>query len=738
MELEQEIAALKQDLQRVDAQIASSRDEQTRPEQFQTDKWAKSRIIRLTALKAPDVEKALNQVSEAFYLKAIGDDLLVILDSKPAPLKETQILSEIKALDAAARKEAPESGQKDVPEGRVVRLYYLRDADAIAKAINGDGDDKHPLVKSINKDLLLILAPRFDQVEELKRYIAMLDLPRPQITLQLWSLQMSAPSAEPLSGAKAKGSEIDKEFNGVRQFVAEHDETMMKTLQAGWDTTTRQVHQEIKRRRKEGEEAKKQDFVDYLTADYKQCGRLELYCLGYTDAFADSKPSLSRLLLFLAASQEPLRTAKAVLDAMETGTPTDQDPSDKFNPDTCEDSMKPAQTKGKPKLQTSRLFLPQFRKQLCKLLAPRQLKLFQAAILDFLFQFKWTIQYPHDFIPYDLQRTAQVFDSLLTPLLDAFHHDVETFLNPSENLRKLYPPPQDRVHGIKRLIPQLRARQEAKGLTSRGLIRVTTLSGTEAQVEGRTSNYFDITTPPTLADILKKNEIFKQGLPGLIPEKEAVLGGIAANILSQSQVLAEVGRGTTLKITPFSMDTASSAELRIELEVGEDTAAPPGVVGESSKKDTVDRVTKHKVSDTVRVESLKLFEVSTFSLSVLHPRPDRIFPIVGHAWHAVFGSVPGVGQLFSWPRRPAKVDNRSLAIISAVIVPTAMDLALGMRFEGDRELVAGGTRRFHYAGELPLQVRAFHKKWIACLVNPLENEQICNNLTLSKVLADTR
>ena len=103
--------------------------------------------------------------------------------------------------------------------------------------------------------------------------------------------------------------------------------------------------------------------------------------------------------------------------------------------------------------------------------------------------------------------------------------------------------------------------------------------------------------------------------------------------------------------------------------------------GATQGTDPSSRVAKHNVSTRVRVESIKLFEVSSFSALIERPRTNiPLLPIP-------FVEVPIVGDLLSLPIPGAKVYHRSTAIVSAVIVPTAADLAFGLEFHGDREVV---------------------------------------------------
>ena len=76
-----------------------------------------------------------------------------------------------------------------------------------------------------------------------------------------------------------------------------------------------------------------------------------------------------------------------------------------------------------------------------------------------------------------------------------------------------------------------------------------------------------------------------------------------------------------------------------------------GFTSDKSAEDTLSRVAKHDVSTRVRVESLKLFEISAFSAMLQRPRSK--FPVV-----PPFFEVPYFGSFIGWPLPGAKVYHR--------------------------------------------------------------------------------
>ncbi len=188
------------------------------------------------------------------------------------------------------------------------------------------------------------------------------------------------------------------------------------------------------------------------------------------------------------------------------------------------------------------------------------------------------------------------------------------------------------------------------------------LSGTQAKAEGRGVSYFDVTQPPDLATLLSNKNTQAEALSIHLGGIPAQALSFLAGAMSVQPTIVEVSRGVRLAITPTALATGSAAELVVDLEVGEGDAKPKQV-GAEGTVDALDRITKHTVQTKVRVEALRLFEVSTFSNHVTRPIPDKPWPVVGTAWHAFFAPIPGLNRLFLSRRKPETVSHRSLVMV---------------------------------------------------------------------------
>jgi hypothetical protein len=631
----------------------------------------------------------------------------------------------IGAVDSQDSSSTSTSLQQPLRLDNVVRLFHLRQADKIADAINKAASSKDkPLVQAVdddgNNDLILILPSPpggFDQTTSIRRAIAMFDLPRPQLSLQVWSYQMTAGKTDRDRSSKNPAMDVlpmEKAALALSNGVQEANQSMMTALEVGFGTLM--------------DLAAQQDFFDdqfrnYLTKKFYECLPDNSYCLGYFDAlnvpatgFKATNASLNRLLLYLSSSRE----TKARLTAIKVICAMNH-PSPAYTCSIPENSS--AATTCSALASNSELAFSNFCSQLLELAAPRNLRIFKAALIDFLFQYKWTYEYLDDFVPYDLQRSAHVVDSLFGPIVDAFNRDLDKYV--SDKLATI-------ATEIRKSSPK-----ESLGLLSRGNVQVSTVSGSQAYVDGKVNNYFDITPPISLNDILNTGNQpnIASNLKNILEPKEILILQSLANIGSRPRIEAQVTKEAKLTITPTTLDEASSAQLDVQFDVSEPDS-PETVNQKTAQKDLLDRVAAQNVKTRVRVESLKLFQVSAFTMELTHPQEGKPLPIIGWGWQGVFGSTPGLDRVFRFPPSAKTEDNRSFAIVRAVVVPTAMDLGLSLRFESDRmkDPITAATDPLNSIKQAGGKLRPFHK----CYVQQLLNVKDPCKLKLSETLEDLR
>ena len=357
-------------------------------------------------------------------------------------------------------------------------------------------------------------------------------------------------------------------------------------------------------------------------------------------------------------------------------------------------------------LHSSPMYLECFRRAATLLLGsagakgsqPSALGLTRRAIADFLFNYKMSQQYPHEFTAYDLTQSADAFNSALSPLIDAFNRDLTAYQN------------------------YLRSRLEVALMEKRiaskdsflndGIVSVAVVSGHQASVDTTSVSYLDDGVAPelsTLASALSGNlgggggksgkddsggshggapaaakTASAVGTGGISAEAQAALAGLA----TYQTTKIGISRELNLLVTPRSTVGASGAEMDVQL-TSADSATPTYWSSANASKNEPDlsRVGTHSVNTHIRVDSVVLFDLSSFSAVLSKGRP--LLPLL-----PPMVELPYIGTLAGVPLPAAKEYHSSSAIVSAVVVPTATDLAFGIRFVNDVVLDSNGADCF--------------------------------------------
>ena len=469
------------------------------------------------------------------------------------------------------------------------------------------------------------------------------------------------------------------------------------------------------------------------------------YCLGYTDLFDPVKPALTDLLLTIIAAQDPIATVHTAVAYVE-GRPhlhsaplfTEEAACDgtsstsgfKPNPRLSERCRKIWHNLGLDRNHLQRancavrdyegilyslfsdtpqnaaqnpgynplVHLQCFEEQAEELFGLRPhgagrdlygVGLLRAAIADFLFNYKLSQQYPHEFGAYDLSHSADALNNALSPLIDAFNRDLRSyqlFVRADLQFRvdQLNAQNEDRCC-VKRLFGL-----DKPSFFNDGLITVRTISGQPTTVNTVSQSYLNASTAPELSTLL--NSLTTNSItPGEGSLASAVFGAnpvkrfsaLAGALANYQTTFAQIGRSLNLTATPRSLNTASSAEITITLNADESTGPPTYNNGATTDPAfNTSRVATHDTATRVRVDSLKLFEVSSFTAIVERSRSR--FPLL-----PPFVEIPYIGTFAGVPLGTAKEFHSSTAVLSAYVMPTAADIATGLRFVPD--LVVDGA-----------------------------------------------
>ncbi|MEM9276274.1 MAG: hypothetical protein AAGA80_25475 [Cyanobacteria bacterium P01_F01_bin.143] len=600
-----------------------------------------------------------------------------------------------------------ESGIKidDIDEAKSfpLKLHYLRNASNIVQfakdLINNtnqtdsnqtDNNDCPLYVTNYGNDTLILNGEtRF--IEHVYRIIAAMDLPRPGINMEIYGIQVS--SDQPKKMAKAM-SEVRKEISKTQLLIQETYSTMQQLARTIDD--------------------------DKIDEDFKAI--LE-NGLGYEFALDANRPlTLTDILILLSATNDK-KTGEKIANAM----------SEKFKQARFKDytdalrklDLCPFEgffrSRGL-KLKSDNISAtfnnssanPQIQEPICKWENDKNVPIADAiaariAILDFALHYSDLIERPNSFDPHSLQQTADVLNTQLRAVMNIINRDIENmFMLPTlDNIREI-------VRGYNSVT-----------YAQIGKTTVAGLSGLPSSVTGEVQSNFDITPPLRLMELLQAASANKDIIEGILPNlvtpinlapgtNQAVNGtNQASNDTNQSangttltqgitleptvgplplssflgilaaydnpnrtQRLTLGASGPNLTVTPYVLRNMSSAELSLNLTVGDPLEGTSEANEDSLPLVNLSRVTEHTVNTTVYVDAVDLFTISTFSNQSSIDGGRGYVPVIGTIWRGIFDDIPVIGKLFSWEKDTQSVYHESILLTNSYITPTVMGLAL--------------------------------------------------------------
>jgi hypothetical protein len=583
------------------------------------------------------------------------------------------------------------------------------------------------------------------QIKERKRILAQLDLPRPEMLINAWVMQDSTANPRAMGAFSNTVKELVAGYNSAIEDIVrrgwryvkertEHPDYFnpdfysyisdryvadAEPQPSGTAPATQIDPQKAAQSYLETSGVQMADSAVDRTQGFGICPRGR-YCLGYNNLFQPLKPRLTDFLLTLIAAADPPKVTQDAIDEVQgreqpvknerqcealrpaLGGPRDssdhcraiwtslrldgqllpdgpscaaQDYADILGSMVFNDAPTADPPRPRP-----HVFLACFRKAANTYLPAAGL--LRTAIADFLFNYKMSQQYPHEFGPYDLSQSADALNTALSPLIDAFNQDIiafQTFMRADVEyqVNRLNRDTDQRCC-IKRIFGA-----DKPSFFNDGIVSVRTISGQPTTVNTTSQSTLNASTAPTLSALL--NSIATPGGSGTSP-LAAVLGTAQANPALLAGVLnayqttnVQIGRMLSLSVQPRSLSTASSAEIAVTLNADETSGGPTFSGGGLSAGQDMSRVANHDVNTRIRVESVKLFQVSSFSAVVQRARSR--FPLL-----PPFVEIPYIGTIAGIPLPGAKEYHSSTAVISAMVVPTAADIAYGLRFIFDQVL----------------------------------------------------
>ncbi|MDJ0773102.1 MAG: hypothetical protein QNJ49_06690 [Mastigocoleus sp. MO_167.B18] len=545
--------------------------------------------------------------------------------------------------------------ENEGPKGaQRIKLHYMRSASSLKTILDALKTQEcwNVTIEKSAEDEIILYGTK-DQRKAIHQVIAVMDLPRPGITMQMWGIQISSNDPKDLAKVMLK---VRQEINQTQKLVR---------------GTYARIQQYIT------------DIISENHFDLKFKKLVE--DLGYESALNSNRPlSLTdMILLMVAAEKSDTKVTQTI--ANELTKFIEEDKRYEYYLDTLrKEGGQPLERffsirglkrplckknqKNKKDVVTS--------EQDCKWkeeFTDHYAKVSRAIMLDFALHYGHLISKPDQFSPENLQQSADVLNNRLQDTIDALNQDIEDFFVKPTLLK------------IQKIVSEFKDVEYAQvGKTS-----VASLSGIEAEVTSNSTSVFNVTSPLKLSELVRENTQLEEGLTRFIPDIQTKKGPIRptlgslplervislfATFQEQAAEFRQLKTGVTLTVTPNVLRNMNSAELDIDLTIVDPAA--PGTSGEGAKDSSLSRIGQQKVDTTVYTKAVDFFALSTFSNQSTLNGGRGYVPVIGTVWRGVFGQVPIVGKLFSWKKGPKKVLHESLLLTNSFITPTAMGMGL--------------------------------------------------------------
>ena len=519
-----------------------------------------------------------------------------------------------------------------------LKLYYIRSATAL-KGILDSIASANPCIAgtviAAQGENTIVLYGKDKQREALQRVIAVLDLPRERVNMEMWGILISSNDPQQLAEVMRR---VNKEIDTTQKLLRE----TYKALEDG-------------------------ARVIKIDTDYKKVFEEDL---RYTSALDPDRSSLSMIDILLRIN--------AADNLVESNNESAKNICKLFKQPKYEDYVEALAKEGKHPFSNylEEGLLQKEKKitdQSCDGNAKESGKEFdenlkiklrrQKAVLDFSLQYSGLRDNPAEFNAPALQQSAESLNALLNPLVDAINRDVEElFIKPT-------------LTRIQKIAGEYGVDYAEVGKTS-----VAGLNGLESTVASTTVSAFDETGPLRLNELISEagnlNSASKDLLPGVqfgestIPV--ASLVSVVAALSKDRSLWRGLTSGVSLSVTPSVLRNSESAELKINLITAPtDTQEKTG----DGELRPLSRISQNKVTTSVYVNTLDLFALSTFNSQTTIDGGRWYIPVIGTVWKGMFSGIPVFGDLFSIKNDPKNVQHQSIVLTNSFIVPTAMGIA---------------------------------------------------------------
>ena len=501
---------------------------------------------------------------------------------------------------------------------------------------------------------------------EIKRVLALVDVPWPQVQLNMWAIQASGEAdvvakqmmiiREDINATKEAMAEVQQELNSL---IATHGKLSPTCPNA---STTSSSSSSASRSVPITTQAPSLDQV-----------LCQLHKINFDRGTQDAL-SLNEALIFWALLDDSAKTA--VRDGLETFV-KGKGREDLYK--KLEQIYQDEAGKGKPKSPIADLLKKQKDKvpeitRLSNVYRKGKGPATLGAIgkfLNALIQYRDRLDDPQ--APDNLRRESAVADRLLKGAMDAFAEDIqEIFLDPLLQRIQAF----NQGHGRSGY---------SEGVTLAGRTRIVVTSGLAAGLESEMASSVETTfLKPFGEDLLDKAfpkarsttsatetlvgaaQILAHSSPG---SALLLAGALLSNV---EPTFSKVAPGLSIKVRPTVLPDGGAANLVLDCRFSVETTPLGATRTDVWTRPPADAIKSHHFTTSAAVNVFDLFDISSFTIETAHPQSPFYFPILGR--------MPAVGPVFQCPRKDKHIHHESIILVNTVILPRALDLS---RYYGD-------------------------------------------------------
>ncbi len=618
------------------------------------------------------VMPALAQEEAAAEQPGVG--AIVGGEAMPMPPRPVTIIGETPDILVPVSSEVDDS-----PVCETVRLHYVREPRALQRLLEPVKAALAPDVnvaasEGLSLTPLVVLAGPRSQVDDLKRVIATIDVPQPQVRLDLWTFQISGGDAQVVAGRAQEARETVRTVGDLMRGYLRQLEACARASQQHNQERAEKAQQQASTSR------------DDEASDTEPCFSIKMNVVDLGDLLPGQStilitPSargphplsltetLATLLMMPPAGglswrqtleqhlsqslgrwldglsrQDPAALAvwRSLVDTKSTVPATELS--------TLLSNTIMASQEGPPDSQEASV-TPLLPGTLLHIFDDAAyLKLTQQTIGNFLLDSRTQARDWRALAPDRLSRRAADVDVVLQAAERALAADVEAIF-----LRPLL----DRLRAIAGSSGQ-------SGLASTSSTSIVVLGGTQATVTGSARSYFELNAPP-------EEEQPVAVAQGELPVMPLVTLAESLRTADEPRVWGSMTEGTELTFTPHILPGGAAAELQVAVTVAHKDAEVTVEGVEEPTTAPLSRVAEHTASTSVYVNALDLFSLSSMMLRTTQPRAKSSVPVLGQ--------LPVLGEMFRFGRSPLIVHHESVLLVYSTILPTGQDLGALLDFQ---------------------------------------------------------